>query len=96
MPKHHSEDYKISAIKHYLTKSHNLTKTCSDFSCSRISLKRWVDRYNDEQSVKRHNRKPLSYKITKEQVNYAIKKDELKKYKRSISTLKRKPKNYKE
>ena len=28
--------------------------------------------------------------------NYAYKKDELKKYKRSISTLKRKPKNYKE
>jgi len=67
MPEHHSEDYKISAIKHYLIKFHNLTKTCIDFSCSRISLKRWVDRYNDEQSVKRHNRKPISYKITKEQ-----------------------------
>ncbi len=66
MTKHHSEDYKISAIKHYLIKSHNLTKTCIDFGCSRISLKRWVDIYNDEQSVKRHNRKPLSYKITKE------------------------------
>ena len=68
MPEHHSEDYKISAMKHYLTKSLNLTKTYSDFGCSRISLKRWVDRYNDEQSVKRHNRKPLSYKIIKEQV----------------------------
>jgi hypothetical protein len=27
MPKHHSEDYKISAVKHYLIKSKNLTKT---------------------------------------------------------------------
>ena len=30
MTKHHSEDYKISAVKHYLTKSNNLTKTCKD------------------------------------------------------------------
>lgn len=74
MPKHHTEDYKISAVKHNLNKSHNLTKTCYEFDCSRISLKRWVNRYNDEQSIKRHNRKPISYKITMQQVKYAIKK----------------------
>jgi transposase-like protein len=74
MHKHHSEDYKISAVKHYLTKSKNLTKTCEEFDCSRISLKRWVNRYIEEKSIKRHNRKPISYKITKEQVKYAIKK----------------------
>ena len=39
MPKHHSEDYKISAVKHYLTKSKNLTKTCEEFDCSRITQK---------------------------------------------------------
>ena len=50
MPKYHTEDYKISAFKNYLNKSHNLTKTCNEFDCSRISLKRWVNRYNDEQS----------------------------------------------
>jgi transposase-like protein len=72
MPKHHSEDYKINAVKHYLTKSHNLTKTCNEFDCSRISLKRWIDRYIEEQSIKRHNRKPISYKITKEQVKNII------------------------
>ena len=72
MPKHHTEDYKTSAVKHYLNKSHNLTKTCNEFDCSRISLKRWINRYNDEQSIKRHNRKPISYKVTKEQVEYAI------------------------
>jgi len=42
MPKHHSEDYKISAVKHYLNKTKNLTKTCEEFDCSRISLKRKV------------------------------------------------------
>ena len=40
MPKHHTEDYKINAVKHYLNKSHNLTKTWYEFDCSRISLKR--------------------------------------------------------
>ena len=37
MQKHHTEDYKISAVKHYLNKSHNLTKTCNEFDCSRIT-----------------------------------------------------------
>ena len=36
MPKHHSEDYKITAIKHYVNKSKNLSKTCKIFECSRI------------------------------------------------------------
>jgi len=39
MPKHHSEDYKITAVKHYINKSKNLSKTCKIFECSRISLK---------------------------------------------------------
>ena len=73
MTKHHSEDYKISAVKHYLTKSNNLTKTCNEFDCSRISLKRWVDRYLKNGNIKRNNRKPISYKITKLQVKYALK-----------------------
>ena len=36
MPKHHSEDYKVSAVKHYLNKTNNLTKTCEEFNCSVI------------------------------------------------------------
>lgn len=73
MPKHHSEDFKLSAVNHYLTKSHNFTKTCKEFGCSRISLKRWVTRFNKDGSVKRYNRKPVSYKITKSQIEYALK-----------------------
>ena len=74
MTKHHSEDYKISAVKHYLTKSKNLTKTCKEFDCSRISLKRWVEIYKKTSKIERQSKKSISYKITKEQVKYAIKK----------------------
>ena len=77
MPKHKSEDYKLSAVKHYLEITDNLTETCYHFGCSRISLKRWVDRYKEEGSIKRHNRLSISYKVTKEQVKYILK--ELKK-----------------
>ncbi len=73
MPKHHTEDYKFSAVNHYLTKTKNYTKTCKEFGCSRVSLKRWVKRYEKDGSIKRYNRKPVSYKITKAQVDYALK-----------------------
>ena len=68
MAKHHSEDYKITAVKHYVNKSKNLSKTCKIFECSRISLKRWVNRYKKDKSIKRYSRKPVSYKITNEQI----------------------------
>jgi len=40
---------------------------------------RWVERYDKEKSIKRYNTKPISYKITKEQVKYIL--DELRKNK---------------
>jgi hypothetical protein len=39
----------------------------------KTSLKRWINRYNLEKSIKRHNRKSISYKITKEHVKYSLK-----------------------
>ena len=39
MQKHHSEDYKVSAVKHYLNKTNNLIKTCEEFNCLISSLK---------------------------------------------------------
>ena len=80
MPKHKSEDYKLSDVKHYLEITDNLTETCYHFGSSRISLKRWADRYKEEGSIKRHNRLPISYKVTKNQVKYILK--ELKKMSR--------------
>ena len=37
---------------------------------------RWVERYEDEDSLKRHNREPISYKVKKEHVKFAL--DEIK------------------
>ena len=74
MSKHKSEDYKITAVKYYLENNTNYTKTCNIFECSERSLKRWIERYNNENSIKRHSRKSTSYKITKEHVKYMIDK----------------------
>ena len=61
--KHKTEDYKISAVKYYV---------CNIFGCKKQSLTRWVKRYNEVKELKRHNRTNISYKITKEQLVYAI------------------------
>ena len=74
---HHSEDYKITAVRYYLNNETSYAETCRIFNCSERSLKRWIDRYNEEQSIKRHNRNPVSYKITQKHLKYAI--QELKK-----------------
>lgn len=74
MPKHKSEDYKISAVQYYIDNNTSYAETCRIFKCSDRSLKRWIERYNNEKSIKRHNRKSISYKITEEQVKYAIQK----------------------
>ena len=74
MSKHKSEDYKITAIKYYLENDTNYTKTCEIFNCSERSLKRWIERYEELEEIKRLSRKPISYKINKDQVKYAIQK----------------------
>ena len=74
MPKHKSEDYKLSAVRYHLENDVSYVKTCEIFKCSERSLKRWIDRYLLEDSIKRHNRLPISYKIKKKHVKYAIKK----------------------
>jgi hypothetical protein len=33
---------------------------------------RWVEKYNTDGEIKRYNKKPVSYKITKDQVKYAL------------------------
>jgi len=72
MPVHHSIDYKVSAVKHYIHKTKNYVKTCSEFNCSLTSLKRWVKRYKQEKSVNRHNRSNVSYKIKRKHVDLAL------------------------
>ena len=71
--KHKSEDYKISSVKYYIKNKVSMDKTCKIFDCKKTSLKRWISRYNLEQSIKRHNIKSISYKITKKHVKYSLK-----------------------
>jgi hypothetical protein len=34
---------------------------------------RWVEKYNNDGEIKRYNKKSVAYKITKDQVKYALK-----------------------
>ena len=74
MTKHKSEDYKISAVKYYLKNNVSLDDVSKIFNCPKQSLYRWIERYKKLKSLKRQNRKAISYKITKEQLSYAIEK----------------------
>jgi len=72
MPKHKSEDYKLSAVKYYLKSKKTQEEICNIFDCSPRSLKRWTDRYTRDKTVKRYNRKPISYKVKKTHVKFII------------------------
>ena len=69
---HKSEDYKISAVKYYLKNKDNIRKTCKIFDCKKSTLQRWIQRYNSTKNITRRNRKSISYKISKPQVNTAL------------------------
>ena len=74
--KQSSTDLKLKAVKYY-KKVNNYTKVCNIFECSERSLKRWVERYNQNENVERKNRKQGSYKVKKEHIKFI--KDTLKK-----------------
>ena len=42
---HKRDDYKLTAVRHYLDTDHSHMDTCSIFKCSHRSLMRWVDKY---------------------------------------------------
>ena len=51
MPTHKSGDYKLSAVKYYLSHSKNQVQTCKIFGCSERSLMRWVDKYKSTNNI---------------------------------------------
>ena len=63
MPPHKCEDYKISAVKYYLSKNKNQVQTCEIFQCHPRSLMRWVDKYN--KNITRKKKLPKAYKVKK-------------------------------
>lgn len=70
--KHKHEDYKQTAVLYHIENDSSYAKTCQIFKCSERSLKRWIDRYNEEQEIKRHNRPPIAYKVKRKWVMYAL------------------------
>ena len=50
--KHHSNDYKLSAVKYY-NKIKSIRKTCIIFNCSKSSLQRWIIKYKNTKSFNR-------------------------------------------
>ena len=57
MPKHHTEDYKISAVNYYLEHNSDMRETCEIFKCSYVSLYRWIKRYDKNGNIKRKQTK---------------------------------------
>jgi len=76
---HKSDDYKLSAVKHYLDTDNTQTDTCSIFKCSPRSLMRWVDKYQTRKSVSRRSHSPIAYKIKQKHVYFIL--EEIKKNK---------------
>ena len=72
MNKYKSDDYKLSAVKYYLNHNDSMDKVCEIFDCKKSTLKWWIDRYKTTKNITRKNRKPISYKINKEQVKTAL------------------------
>jgi transposase len=72
MTTHKSEDYKVSAVNYYLNEDTTQEQVCKIFKCSVRSLMRCVDRFQEEEEIKRHNRKPIAYKIQKDQVKFIL------------------------
>uniref|UniRef100_A0A6C0IVI7 Insertion element IS150 protein InsJ-like helix-turn-helix domain-containing protein n=1 Tax=viral metagenome TaxID=1070528 RepID=A0A6C0IVI7_9ZZZZ len=70
MPTHKSSDYKLSAVKYYLSHSKNHVQTCKIFGCSERSLMRWVDKYKSTNNITRKKRDYTSYKITNSHILY--------------------------
>ena len=70
MPTHKSSDYKLSAVKYYLSHSKNQIQTCKIFCCSPRSLMRWVDKYKYNNIITRKKRDYTSYKITNSHISF--------------------------
>jgi len=74
-----SNDYKLTAVNYYLVEDKTQEEVCKIFKCSRRSLMRWVERYENDGNVNIHYRKPVAYKVKKEYVDFLL--QELKKNK---------------
>ena len=70
MPTYKSSDYKLSAVKYYLSHSKNQVQTCKIFGCSERSLMRWVNKYKSTNNITRKKRDYKAYKITNSHISF--------------------------
>ena len=47
--KHHTEDYKLTAVKYYLENKEDMRNTCKIFKCKHQSLSRWIKHINKKE-----------------------------------------------
>ena len=72
MGKHHTEDYKLSAVK-YALRTDNQVETCEVFDCKRASLQRWIEKFRETGSpIRTTRRQRTAYKVKKEYVESEI------------------------
>lgn len=64
--KHHSPDYKLSAVQYYLTHNEDMRATCEIFKCKFQSLGRWIHQYKTLGTLRRKTRKRTIIKVSPE------------------------------
>ena len=74
-----SIDYKETAVKYYLNEGKTQEEVCEIFKCSRRSLMRWVEQYQNTGKIEGYNRTPIAYKVHNEHIKFIL--DEIKKNK---------------
>ena len=71
MAEQHSKDYKLTAVKYYLTHNKTMRYVCNKiFNCKYQSLSKWKIRYNKDGNIDRKERVNKPLKITPEIINF--------------------------
>ena len=71
MVEQHSKDYKLTAVKYYLTHNKTMRNVCNKiFNCKIQSLSRWKIKYNKDSDIKRKDREHKNTKITSEIISF--------------------------
>ena len=70
--KHKTEDYKLSAVKYYLSNSFSLDYVCNIFGCKKQSLTRWVKRYNEVKKKLLKNKKSLKEALIESYISVGV------------------------
>jgi transposase len=69
---HKSIDYKEAVVNFYLVEDKSQEEVCQIFKCSRRSLMRWVEQYQETGKIEGYNRTPKAYKLHKEHVAFVL------------------------